>query len=177
MEKLVHAARQLFGLCLTGRQVVALRAFENELLDWNKKFNLTAIRDIEGIRTKHFLDSFSCALAWKENPPQTLDRCGHRGRLSGYSIENSLSFHGVEAGRVGRKKASFCRHVVGKLKLDAVEVISARAEEVGQMPGLRESFDWAVARAVHTCRCWQNISCHAASRRQDVGPERSQRTG
>ncbi len=34
------------------------------------------------------------------------------------------------------------------LKLEAVEVITARAEEVGQMPAQRESYDWAVARAV-----------------------------
>ena len=46
------------------------------------------------------------------------------------------------------KKASFCRHAVEILKLDAVEVVTARAEEVGQMSAHRESYDWAVARAV-----------------------------
>ena len=148
MEKLVQAAQQLFGLCLTGRQVVTLRAFENELMVWNKKFNLTAIRDIEGIRTKHFLDSFSCALAWKENPPKRLIDVGTGAGFPGIPLKilyPSMELKLVES--VG-KKASFCRHVVEKLKLAGVEVISARAEEVGQMPALRESFDWAVARAV-----------------------------
>lgn len=145
---MVHAAQQLFGIRLTARQVATLRAFENELLTWNEKFNLTAIRDIAGIRTKHFLDSFSCALAWKENPPKRLIDVGTGAGFPGIPLKilyPSMEMRLVES--VG-KKAAFCRHAIEKLKLEAIEVIPARAEEVGQMPGLRESFDWAVARAV-----------------------------
>ena len=32
--------------------------------------------------------------------------------------------------------------------LEDVEVLQARAEEVGQIPAHRERYDWAVARAV-----------------------------
>jgi len=46
------------------------------------------------------------------------------------------------------KKAEFCRHLVNLLGLEQVEVIQARAEEIGQSPKYREQFDWAVARAV-----------------------------
>jgi 16S rRNA (guanine527-N7)-methyltransferase len=69
MEKLVLEARELFGVNLSGHQVRLLLTFERELLAWNEKYNLTAIRDVQGIRTRHFLDSFSCVLAWKYNPP------------------------------------------------------------------------------------------------------------
>ena len=54
MEKLVQEAQALFNVHLTGRQVTALIKYEKELLEWNQKFNLTAIRDTESIRTKHF---------------------------------------------------------------------------------------------------------------------------
>src|SRR5512136_1205801 len=148
MEQLIQSAGQLFGIHLTGRQAIALVTFERELLAWNERFNLTAIRDTEGIRTKHFLDSFSCSLAWKENPPKRLIDVGTGAGFPGIPLKilyPSMELWLVES--VG-KKASFCRHAVEKLKLDAVDVISARAEEVGQMPALRESFDWAVARAV-----------------------------
>ena len=148
MEKLVHAAQQLFGVHLTGRQVVALITFEHELLTWNEKFNLTAIRDAEGIRTKHFLDSFSCVLAWKENPPKRLIDVGTGAGFPGIPLKilyPSMQLTLVES--VG-KKANFCNHAIEVLKLEAVEVVSARAEEVGQMPAHRESYDWAVARAV-----------------------------
>ena len=144
----MQAAQKLFGVHLTGRQVAALLIFENELLAWNQKFNLTAIRDSEGIRIKHFLDSFSCVLAWKENPPMRLIDVGTGAGFPGIPLKilyPSMQLTLVES--VG-KKASFCRHAVGVLKLDRVEVITGRAEELGQLPAQRESYDWAVARAV-----------------------------
>jgi 16S rRNA (guanine527-N7)-methyltransferase len=148
MEKLVHAAQQLFGIHLNGRQVAALITFERELLEWNKKFNLTAIRAAEGIRTKHFLDSFSCVLSWKENPPKRLIDVGTGAGFPGIPLKilyPSMQMTLVES--VG-KKANFCRHAIETLNLDEVDVITARAEEVGQMAAQRESYDWAVARAV-----------------------------
>ncbi len=177
MEKLVHAAQQLFGIHLTGRQVAALITFENELLAWNEKFNLTAIRDIEGIRTKHFLDSFSCILAWKENPPKRLIDVGTGAGFPGIPLKilyPSMELTLVES--VG-KKTSFCRHVVEMLKLEAVEVFTARAEEVGQMPAQRE----VLRLGGGTCRGKPaspgRISPAAgAGGREDAGPERSQRT-
>jgi len=148
MEKLIQFAQQLFGIHLTGRQVVALMNFERELLAWNERFNLTAIRDPQGIRTKHFLDSFSCVLAWKENPPRRLVDVGTGAGFPGIPLKilyPSLRLTLVES--VG-KKAAFCRHVVESLKLEAVEVVTGRAEQLGQLPAHREQYDWAVARAV-----------------------------
>jgi 16S rRNA (guanine527-N7)-methyltransferase len=46
------------------------------------------------------------------------------------------------------KKADFCRHVVETLALEAVDVVQARAEDLGRLPEHRERYDWAVARAV-----------------------------
>ncbi len=148
MEKLVRAAQRLFGIHLNGRQVAALASFERELLEWNEKFNLTAIRNVEEIRTKHFLDSFSCVLAWKENPPKRLIDVGTGAGFPGIPLKilyPSMQLTLVES--VG-KKADFCRHAVETLNLETVEVITARAEEVGHMPAQRESYGWAVARAV-----------------------------
>ena len=148
MEKLVLEAQQLFGIHLTRHQVELLIAFERELLEWNDKFNLTAIRDSEGIRTKHFLDSFSCSLAWKERPPRRLIDIGTGAGFPGIPLKilyPSMRLTLVES--VG-KKANFCRHLVEIFKLEGTEVVTARAEEVGQMPAHREAYDWAVARAV-----------------------------
>jgi len=148
MEKLIHEAQQLFGIHLTGRQVVALVNFEHELLEWNAKFNLTAIRDAEGVRTKHFLDSFSCVLAWKETPPRHLIDVGTGAGFPGIPLKilyPSMRLTLVES--VG-KKADFCRHALDTLKLEGAEVITARAEDLGQMAAHRETYDWAVARAV-----------------------------
>jgi 16S rRNA (guanine527-N7)-methyltransferase len=148
MEKLVSTAQQLFNIHLSTRQVATLGIFERELLEWSSKFNLTSIRDPEGVRTKHFLDSFSCALAWKENPPRRMVDVGTGAGLPGIPLKilyPAMRLTLVES--VG-KKANFCRHAVEALKLDGVEVLSVRAEELGQNPSHREAYEWAVARAV-----------------------------
>ena len=42
----------------------------------------------------------------------------------------------------------FCQHIVDVLSLENVDVIQARAEDLGQDIKRREKYDWAVARAV-----------------------------
>jgi 16S rRNA (guanine527-N7)-methyltransferase len=148
MEKLVQDASALFNIHMSGRQVASFITYEKELLDWNSKFNLTAIRDAESIRTKHFLDSLSCVLAWKSNPPNRLIDVGTGAGFPGIPLKiiyPNLKLTLVES--VG-KKATFCQHVVRVLGLENVDVIQARAEELGQNLNHREKYDYAVARAV-----------------------------
>jgi len=148
MEKLVQEAQALFNVHITARQVALLIAYEKELLEWNQKFNLTAIRDSESIRTKHFLDSFSCVLAWKALPPTRLIDVGTGAGFPGIPLKilyPNLKLTLVES--VG-KKAMFCQHIVRVLGLEQVDVIQARAEDLGQDTRHREKYDWAIARAV-----------------------------
>lgn len=122
--------------------------YEQELLDWNSRFNLTAIRDADSIRAKHFLDSLSCMLAWRDAPPGSLIDVGSGAGFPGIPlkiVQPGLNLTLVES--VG-KKAEFCRHVTEALGLEKVEITQQRAEEIGQAPKYRERFDWAVARAV-----------------------------
>lgn len=148
MDRLIHDAQTLFNVHLTGRAVLALSTYEKELMLWNQKFNLTAIRDVDGIRIKHFLDSFSCVLAWKANPPSRLIDVGTGAGFPGIPLKilyPSMQVTLVES--VG-KKAMFCQHIVELLKLDGVDVVNSRAETLGQDARHREKYDWAVARAV-----------------------------
>jgi 16S rRNA (guanine527-N7)-methyltransferase len=148
MEKLVQEARTLFNVHLTGRQVLSLITYERELMEWNRKFNLTAIRDQESIRTKHFLDSLSCVQAWQAQPPNRLVDVGTGAGFPGIPLK--IIYPGMKITLVESvgKKAMFCQHIVRVLGLENVEVIQARAEDLGQKAGHREKYDCAVARAV-----------------------------
>lgn len=133
---------------MTPRQLKSFQDYERELIAWNQKFNLTAIREVESIRTKHFLDSLSALLELNNPVPETLVDVGTGAGFPGIPLKivmPELRLTLVES--VG-KKAEFCRHLAAALQLENVEVLTMRAEDVGQSPQYRERFDWAVARAV-----------------------------
>jgi 16S rRNA (guanine527-N7)-methyltransferase len=148
MEKLLQEAQSLLQIRLAPRQVALLKRYEEELLEWNTRMNLTAIRDVAGIRTKHFLDSFTCSLAWRDRPPESLIDIGTGAGFPGIPLKILYPTMRLTLVDSIGKKVEFCRHIVETLGLENVEVIQARAEELGQNRAYREQFEWAVARAV-----------------------------
>ncbi len=148
MQKLAQQTYQLLGLRLNFAQLAALERYERDLLDWNTRFNLTAIRDQEGVRVKHFLDSLTCLLALRDTPMERIVDIGTGAGFPGIPLKivfPTIRLTLVES--VG-KKAEFCRHIVKTLGLEGVEVVQERAEVLGQLPAHRERYDWAMARAV-----------------------------
>ena len=148
MQELTQHAQRQLGLHLTRSQLSALSIYERELIDWNMRFNLTAIRDPQEIHVKHFLDSLTCLQAMGEKSYGRLIDVGTGAGFPGIPLKivhPKLRLTLVES--VG-KKAEFCRHVVNILNLQGVEVVQERAETIGQDPTFREQYDWAVARAV-----------------------------
>jgi len=169
MDSLASGARALLNLELTPAQLAAFQTYADELRVWNDRFNLTAIKDLEGIQVKHFLDSLSILKALPRPPTSNLplgERPTSNIRPPPSNLGLKLIDIGTGAGFPGLplkivcpqlqltlveatgKKASFCEHVAETLKLSGVTVLSARAEEVGRDPAHREQYDWAVARAV-----------------------------
>lgn len=148
MEKLLKEIQNLTGLKLTARQAAAFQRYELLLMEWNARFNLTAVRDVEGVRTKHFLDSLTCMQAWRETPPTKLIDVGTGAGFPGIPLKIVLPAMQLTLVESVGKKADFCRLVVQELELDKVQVVQARAEDLGQQNAHREKYDWAVARAV-----------------------------
>ncbi len=148
MEKLAEQVFQQTGLRLNKKQLAALARYEQELLEWNSRFNLTAIRDVEAIRIKHFQDSLTCMLVMSETNVERIIDVGTGAGFPGLVLKianPALQLTMVES--VG-KKAEFCRHVCTVLGLENVTILQDRAEAVGQMSAHREQYDWAIARAV-----------------------------
>lgn len=148
---MINDLKQLFesnGIIPTLSQLKAFGTYEEELVAWNEKINLTAIRDPEGIRVKHFLDSLTCLKAYPDLRAQKVIDVGTGAGFPGIPLKilfPDLRLTLVES--IG-KKAAFCRHIVATLGLRDVNIETSRAEELGQSPAHREHYDLALARAV-----------------------------
>ena len=148
MNNLNVSVKELFDINLSPEQQEQFRIYEALLLDWNSRINLTAVRDAEGIRIKHFLDSLSCVPALGDMNGKSLIDIGTGAGFPGIPLrifypEMKLTL--VDS--VG-KKADFCRLVCDTLHLKDVTVLKDRSEELGIDPKTREKFDAATARAV-----------------------------
>lgn len=149
MKELAATAKSLLGYTLSQDQIAKLQILEAELMDWNERINLTAIRDSEGIRTKHFLDSLTLLLAWdRNNPPVSIIDIGTGAGFPGLVLKLIWPTSRVTLVESVHKKADFCRHIAERLNLTGVQVVAKRAEAVGQDPDHRQTYDLAVARAV-----------------------------
>jgi 16S rRNA (guanine527-N7)-methyltransferase len=148
MNELAQQVQRQLGVHLTRSQLSALSLYERELADWNARFNLTAIRDPQEIRIKHFLDSLTCLVALRSNPTGRLIDVGTGAGFPGIPIKIACPKIQLTLVESVGKKTEFCRHVVNILGLQGSVVIQERAEILGQDPIHREQYDWAVARAV-----------------------------
>ena len=149
MKTFTEAVRTLIGCDLVKEQLSALKVFEEELLEWNQHISLTAIRDSDGVRIKHFLDSLTVLLAWdRKSPPERVIDVGTGAGFPGLVLKILWPNTRLTLVESVHKKADFCRHIVDRLGMDGVTVLSERAEVVGQDPSHRHTYDLAVARAV-----------------------------
>jgi 16S rRNA (guanine527-N7)-methyltransferase len=126
---------------LNEKEVELFEIYLNELQEWNKKINLTSIRDTDDIILKHFYDSLT--LLYHVPLSGKIVDLGSGGGFPGIPIKIIAPFLEVLLIESVRKKANFLNHIIGSLNLKGIEVFNGRAED---FPG-KEYFDYAVSRA------------------------------
>jgi 16S rRNA (guanine527-N7)-methyltransferase len=140
---------EVLGIAFDDGDITKLAQFLDLLLETNRLFNLTAIKEpVEGW-SRHILDSLSLLpVLAKEEVKHVID-VGSGGGLPGIVLAITMpetTFVLVEA---TGKKADFLRHVVEVIELDNVTIANARAEDVGtKNGGFRDAADAVIARAV-----------------------------
>ncbi|MFO7612763.1 MAG: 16S rRNA (guanine(527)-N(7))-methyltransferase RsmG [Clostridia bacterium] len=119
--------------------------YRDLLLEWNEKFNLTAITEEKDIAAKHFIDSLSIWSAVKDGL-SLVDVGSGAGfpaiplKIAGYEGETVLMDS-------LKKRVGFLETAIKELGLENCRAVHIRAEDAGRGE-FRESFDIAVARAV-----------------------------
>jgi len=151
MKKLIEGAGKL-GIEFNARQVKQFELYYQELIEWNKKINLTAITDYASVQVKHFLDSLSITLTLSEKevegPDFKIIDIGTGAGFPGVPLKILFPQPRLVLIEPTTKKAAFLHHIIRKLELENVEVLNNRAEEAAHLPLYREQFALVLSRAV-----------------------------
>ena len=146
-EALTGAARE-FGLELSPEQIAAFSLYNELLVSWNEKVNLTAITEPQEVAVKHIIDSLSCY-----DPEIFPEKC------TAVDVGTGAGFPGLPL-KIYRpdirltlmdslnKRLVFLQEVVDKLGLTDVTLIHARAEDAGRSKEHRGKYQIALSRAV-----------------------------
>jgi len=145
LEQILTTGAEEFGIHLSKEQVERFFLYLSELRKWNRKINLTAIREDRDIVIKHFLDSLSLVGVFT---PQEGMKLLDMGSGAGFpALPLKMVYPGLSVTLVEsvKKKASFLRHIIRTLRLDGVVVVDKRIEELPSE--LVSPFDVVTARA------------------------------
>lgn len=131
------------GIELDAAALDRFSRFAAELAKWNRKINLTAIKEGEDVMIKHFLDSLT-VLAKVDVFGRVLD-IGSGGGFPGIPLKIARPDLQVVSVDAVEKKILFQRHVARLLGLNGFTAIHARGESLASQ--YASSFDIIVSRA------------------------------
>lgn len=136
-----------YKITLTENQYEQFQKYFELLVEWNEKMNLTAITDESGVALKHFADSLSL-LNFVDIPQNsTLADVGTGAGFPGVVLKIARPDIKLTLIDSLKKRLVFLGEVCAQLGIEA-ELIHSRAEDGARDEKLRESFDFAVSRAV-----------------------------
>ena len=117
-----------------------------EILEWNEKVNVTAIKDEKEFIVKHFIDSLTIE-KYITNGEKVLD-IGTGAGFPGIPIKITKNKSHVDLVDSVNKKLNVIRDIIPKIKLEDIECIHIRAEDLAKNVKYRESYDVVTSRAV-----------------------------
>ncbi len=152
---LVEGAKT-FGVYLDDEANESFGLYLKELLKWNQKINLTAIRSEKEIVLKHFLDSLSVFPFLPEHS-SILD-IGSGAGFPGIPLKIIPSTFEMTLIDSVRKKVDFQRHIIRMLGLKGTEAIHGRVQDGGILQSIGGRFDIILSRAFSNLRTFLVLS-------------------
>lgn len=134
---------QKTGALLSAEQLQCFESFVVELEKWNRKINLTSIREDSDVCAKHIFDSIMLAL--KVGCHDSVLDIGSGAGFPAIPIKVMKPLASVMSIDAVGKKIQFQRHVARLLKLSGFSAVHGRVEHMGEE--LRSRFDVITSRA------------------------------
>lgn len=146
-EKMLFEEAKKNSIILDNDQINKFIKYKELLKEWNNKINLTAITEDKQILMKHFIDSLEVVKYINKNST-VIDvgtGAGFPGIVIAIYFKGDIKITLIDA---LNKRIDFLEEVIKELNLLNIEIVHARAEEFGQKEKYRESYDYALSRAV-----------------------------
>lgn len=131
------------GLDFTPDQLQQLLDYAALLQRWNQVYNLTAVRDPQGMARMHLADCLAALPAIARAAPRRILDVGSGGGLPGIVLAIGLPGVAIHLVDAVQKKCAFLQQVCGSLGLRNVTVHHARVENLRDAAG----FDCIISRA------------------------------
>lgn len=140
----------------TEEELKKLEEYAKMLLEYNKKFNLTAITRIEEIYLKHFYDSLTLTKVIDLDKELKVLDIGTGAGFPGIVLKIFFPKLEITLLDSNNKKIMFLNDVIKELKLEGINTIPGRAEELPKE--YREYFNIVTSRAVASLRILTELS-------------------
>lgn len=147
---------QKLNISPTKEQLKQLETYAKMLLEYNKKFNLTAITKQEDIYLKHFYDSLTITKEIDLDQELKVLDIGTGAGFPGIVLKIFFPKLDLILLDSNNKKISFLNEVIKELGLKKIKCIHGRAEELPT--NYREYFDIVTSRAVANLRVLTELS-------------------
>ena len=148
MKNLIRYCHKELKIDLDEDQINQFKLFQQELLEWNQKTNLTSITEPSQVEIKHFIDSLSCLKIIESSQSKKIIDVGSGAGFPGIPIKIVNPSLGIFLLEATQKKVDFCRHILNKFNFNPDVVLVGRAEDVAHDANQREKYDIAISRAV-----------------------------
>ncbi|HAH07252.1 MAG TPA: 16S rRNA (guanine(527)-N(7))-methyltransferase RsmG [Elusimicrobia bacterium] len=142
-RRLAEAALETWGVRLEERQWTLLDNYLRDVLEYNRKVNLTAARDEGEVVRRHFLDALAGLAPLKEklDPAPRLADIGAGGGFVGICLKIAWPEADVTLIESAGRKFKFLSWACARLGVVGLHVLQERA-------GTQRGFDAVLARAV-----------------------------
>ena len=147
-EEILTARAAAAGLALTAEQIAQFAVYNEMLLDWNTRMNLTALTAPNDVAVKHIIDSLTAYDAPLFDAAEALIDVGTGAGLPGIPLAVYAPHIEVTLMDALAKRVRFLTEVTRAMHLTNVRCIHARAEEAARAKEHRAHYDIAVSRAV-----------------------------
>lgn len=128
---------------LNAEQISQLERYGDLLIEWNEKFNLTAITEKEEIYVKHFLD---CLILTNYQLSGKLADVGTGAGFPAIVLKIACPQLSITMLEPNNKKISFLNEVIRQLDLKDIVAVNQRSEDYAREH--YEEFDFVTSRAV-----------------------------